>query len=103
MWSSSGGWSGRGASTIPRGLAEPPFDLDAESCLDDLEVREAIIGRGLVLTEVEENDLLLHAVDAGHVRTLGLFPGAAEAWKAIDIVDDKAAGRVPTAKLTLER
>jgi hypothetical protein len=86
------------------GRAYPDPDGAAEECLDDLAVREAIIGHGLVLTEVESaevdsNDLLLHAVDAGHVRPIGVFRDAADAWEAIDVVDDAAAGRRSSARI----
>jgi hypothetical protein len=86
---------------------------EADSCLDDLAVREAIIGRGLVLTETDSDepesglrepesgpkDLLLHAVDAGHVSPIGVFRGAADAWEAIDAIDDAEAGRPSRARI----
>lgn len=90
------------------GIRTAPADPhdEADSCLDDLAVREAIIGRGLVLTETDSNepesgprDLLLHAVDAGHVSPIGVFRGAADAWEAIDAIDDAEAGRPSRARI----
>lgn len=77
----------------------PDAEHEVDDCLDDLEVRAAIIGRGLVLTEFESSDLMLHAVDAGHVRPLGVFRDAADAWEAVDAVDDHAAGRATSARI----
>jgi hypothetical protein len=87
------------ASRLRKRPTQPDLAGEAEECLDDLQVREAIIGRGLVLTEENSSDLMLHTVDAGHVKPIGVFRGAADAWEAIDAVDDAAAGRPSRARI----
>ena len=75
-------------SLTPAGF-NPTHDLEeTELPLDSLELREAIVGDGVVLNEAPDGELLLHAVQAGRARRLGRFEGAASAWRAVDELDD---------------
>jgi hypothetical protein len=77
-------------------LAAPshePVAAAGDEYLDALELRDAILGHGVVLNETPGGGFVLHLVTAGHVRPLGWFSDAAAAWGALDALDDWAAGR----------
>ena len=87
-----------GASTVPeRGgrRAEAEFahpEVDPGVRLDDLTLRDAVLGEALVLIESGGGELTLHELTGGHVHPIGSFANAAEAWEAVDAVDDRATG-----------
>lgn len=56
--------------------------------LDDLDLRNAILGEGVVLEETAGRGFVLYTVDAGYVSEIGCFGAAAEAWRAVDALDD---------------
>jgi hypothetical protein len=75
--------------------APPPLYLDEIEAttlsphLDDLDLRNAILGEGVVLEEeADGGGFVLYAVDAGYVSEIGRFGAAAEAWRAVDALDD---------------
>lgn len=75
-------------------LSDPPLCVEAIDAttskphLDDLELRHAIVGEGVVLDETEDGGFILYAVDAGCVDAVGRFDQAADAWRAVDALDD---------------
>lgn len=78
-------------------------DPESDLRLDALELRDAILGDGVVLNEESDGELLLHAVAGGRVRPLGRFGGAAAAWRAVDELDDPLGAEVlPPRLLPLE-
>jgi hypothetical protein len=60
--------------------------------LDDLDLRNAILGEGVVLEETAGRGFVLYTVDAGYVSEIGCFGAAAEAWRAVDALDDVRKG-----------
>jgi hypothetical protein len=75
--------------------APPPLYLDEVEAttlsphLDDLDLRNAILGEGVVLEEeADGGGFVLYAVDAGYVSEIGRFGAAAGAWRAVDALDD---------------
>jgi hypothetical protein len=68
--------------------------------LDALELRNAIIGDELVLEERPLREFVLHEVVDCRARELGRFHGAADAWVAIDEIDDALAERSPAPAAT---
>lgn len=56
--------------------------------LDDLQLHDAVIGERTVLQELPNREFALYTVEAGDVAEVGCFRGAAEAWRAIDALDD---------------
>jgi hypothetical protein len=57
--------------------------------LDELNVAEAVLGDGLVLVEDHAADQLeIHRIDSGRAIVLGVFEDAADAWRALDELDD---------------
>jgi hypothetical protein len=55
--------------------------------LDSLDLRKAVLGERVVLSEPCAGTLVLHEVAAGRARLLGAFDDAASAWLAIDALD----------------
>jgi hypothetical protein len=55
--------------------------------LDDLDLRDAILGEGIVLQERPSGGFVLYEVVAGCITELGRFDGAADAWLALDALD----------------
>ncbi|MHB8690915.1 MAG: hypothetical protein ACYDHH_06680 [Solirubrobacteraceae bacterium] len=68
--------------------------------LDALELRNAVIGDELVLEERPLREFVLHEVVDCRARELGRFQGAADAWIAIDELDDQLAERSPAPEAT---
>jgi hypothetical protein len=61
---------------------------------DVLDVRNAILGEGLVLHRTDEHVLVIHSVDdAGHAHRVGEFRDATAAWRAIDALDSAELAR----------
>lgn len=67
----------------PRLPAAPAADLP----LDSLELRDAIVGQGIVMHETPDGGFEIHLVLAGAAQRLGWFPDAAAAWRALDDID----------------
>ena len=63
-----------------------PLDAPADH-LDALELRDAILGDGVVLHETEDGGFVIHVVTAGEVQRIGAFVDAAAAWRALDDID----------------
>jgi hypothetical protein len=81
-------------TTVPPGLGELD-DIEATTLsprLDDLDLRNAILGEGVVLEEAPGGGFVLYTVDAGYVSEIGCFGAAAEAWRAVDALDDARKG-----------
>ncbi len=55
--------------------------------IDSLDLRGAIIGHGLALSQDSQHRLVLHTLTAGHASKLGTFDSAADAWRALDEID----------------
>jgi hypothetical protein len=70
-------------STHFRSQIEPEPDTH----LDALELRDAILGDGVVLHETPDGGFVIHVVTAGQVQRLGAFADAAAAWRALDDID----------------
>jgi hypothetical protein len=101
IWSKSIRRLARGRSGVPyraplldAEVAPAPLCLDEIEAttlsprLDDLDLRNAILGEGVVLEEAPGDGFVLYAVDAGCVNEIGRFGAAAEAWRAVDALDD---------------
>jgi hypothetical protein len=89
----------RGDAGEPAAPSAGSVPASEDEYLDALELRDAILGHGLVLNETPGGAFVLHLIVAGHVRPLGWFSDAAAALRALDALDDWAAGRdhpVPT-------
>jgi hypothetical protein len=65
----------------------------SERRLDDLDLRCAILGEGVVLQETPSGGFVLYEVVAGSVTELGRFAGAADAWLALDALDPVREGK----------
>jgi hypothetical protein len=61
--------------------------------LDDLDLRDAILGEGVVMQERPSGGFVLYEVVAGCVTELGRFDGAADAWLALDALDPVQEGK----------
>jgi hypothetical protein len=68
-----------------------PIATGPELHVDDLQLRDAIIGDGVVLEESGTGDYALYEVSAGIASEVGRFRGAAPAWRALDMLDDALA------------
>ena len=69
-------------------LAAPGDHLAAPGDhLDAFELRDAVLGDGVVLHEIDEGGFVIHIVTAGQVQRLGAFIDAAAAWRALDDID----------------
>jgi hypothetical protein len=64
----------------------------ADRRLDDLELHDAILGDGVVLQRTPGRGFVLYTVDAGYVDEVGRFGSTAEAWRAVDALDDERRG-----------
>jgi hypothetical protein len=60
---------------------------NSEHHLDTLELRDAVLGEGVVLHETPAGGFVIHVVTAGQVQRLGSFVDAAAAWRALDDID----------------
>ena len=74
----------------PAGAVRPLRDNDV--AVDELSVRGAVIGDGLMLRRDGREAVTIHTVEGGRARLLGSFPTAAEAWRALDDLDAPDAG-----------
>jgi hypothetical protein len=68
--------------------------------LDDLDLRDAVLGEGVVLQERPSGGFVLYEVVAGCITELGTFDGAADAWLALDALDPVRDG---TSSIRRER
>lgn len=57
---------------------------ERDLAVDSMDLRDAVIGDGLMLTKGSDHRLVIHTLDAGRARLLGKFDDAAEAWAALD-------------------
>jgi hypothetical protein len=93
-------WGSGASAQPPVDPAEPeapdPFPLDFY--LDTLELTTAVIGSGVILGEVPEGGFILYAVSGCRARVVGWYPTAAEAWRAVDAIDD--GGRRPRRRVS---
>jgi hypothetical protein len=65
-----------------------PYPSEAEGVpADSLDLRGAIIGPGLALSEDSNGRLVLHTLTGGRASKLGTFDNAADAWRALDELD----------------
>jgi hypothetical protein len=55
---------------------------------DDLNLKGAVLGEGLVLRPERDGRLTIHAVEAGRVTHVGTFESAAAALAALDELDE---------------
>jgi len=81
----------------PRPTQDTPVDS-----VDDL--REALIGDGLLLIPGERRPMRLYAVPGGRARSLGTFTDAVSAWQVLDAFDLESteAGRRETGHLVVD-
>jgi hypothetical protein len=81
-----------GMTTITR---TPVADLEAatlgerELTVDSLDVRNAVIGDGLMLTKGRDHRWVLHALEGGRAKQVGRFTSAAEALSRLDQLDNE--------------
>jgi hypothetical protein len=62
---------------------------ERELAVDSLDVRDAVIGDGLMLTKDSERRWVLHSLEAGHANQVGRFVTAAEALSRLDQLDEE--------------
>jgi hypothetical protein len=71
------------------GLNPIPYSSETEGVpADSLDLRGAIISPGLALSEDSNGRLVLHTLTGGRASKLGTFDDAADAWRALDAVDE---------------
>ena len=70
-----------------RHLSDPELPSFDGRPLDSLELRDAIVGEGIVMHETPDGGFDIHLVLAGTAQRLGWFPDAAAAWRALDDID----------------
>jgi hypothetical protein len=54
---------------------------------DDLDLRGAVVGNGLALTQGRDGRLSIHELSGGTARHLGSYANAADAWRLLDELD----------------
>jgi hypothetical protein len=64
--------------------AVPAPTEERELAVDSLNLRDAVIGDGLVLTETEDRRFVIHTLDSGRAQLLGSFDSVARALEALD-------------------
>jgi hypothetical protein len=69
------------------GAGRSPQEPRGDVPLDVLDIRDAVIGDGVILHKAADGELVLHTVTAGRACSLGRFGSAREAWQAIDALD----------------
>ena len=74
---------------------------DADDYLDALELRESVLAPGVVLSDDRDGGYLIPEVRECRAHRLGRYATAADAWRAIDALDDAAAGFAPERIATL--
>jgi hypothetical protein len=62
---------------------------ERELAVDSLDVRDAVIGDGLMLTKDSQQRWVLHSLEAGRASTVGRFVTAAEALSRLDQLDEQ--------------
>ena len=82
------GVNGSPAPAMTSGATELSDRVAAARHVDDLPVRDALIGDGAVIVQHgRRGPVELHLVDAGVTTRVGRFANAAKAWEALDQVD----------------
>jgi hypothetical protein len=61
--------------------------ITGRNALDPLDVRSAVVGPDLVLSEDDRQRIVLHTVDSSRSQLLGSFDDVVEAWRALDQLD----------------
>jgi len=64
-----------------------PLTVEQQTHVDDLDLRDATIGGGLVLHKTDDRRLVIDEIDAGRIRRVGTFDSAASALRALDALD----------------
>ena len=77
----------RHLSARPQAARQLPTVPPADPPLDSLDLRDAIVGHGIVMHETPDGGFEIHLVLAGTTHRLGWFPDAAAAWRALDDID----------------
>src|ERR1700686_3794706 len=54
---------------------------------DLLDLRSAVVGPDLVLSEDDHQRIVLHTIDSSRSQLLGSFDNVVEAWRALDQLD----------------
>jgi hypothetical protein len=73
------------ATTVSqRALGQTVETQSGTAAADSLNLRDAVFGDGLILTEDESNRYVLHTLEAGQSRLLGVFTSPADALSALD-------------------
>jgi hypothetical protein len=67
-------------------VSAPAEHLERELTVDSLNVRDAVIGDGLMLTQ-SHKQINLHAVGQGRAELIGTYANAGEALAALDMLD----------------
>lgn len=62
---------------------------ERELAVDSLDVRDAVIGDGLMLTKDSQQRWVLHSLEAGRASKVGRFVSAAEALSRLDQLDEE--------------
>jgi hypothetical protein len=62
----------------------PNMKITGRNTLDPLDLRSAVVGPDLVLSEDDHQRIVLHTVDSSRSQLLGSFDDVAEAWRALD-------------------
>jgi hypothetical protein len=57
---------------------------ERELAVDSLNIRDAVIGDGLMLTQTEDSRYVIHTLGAGRAELLGTYDGVAAALAALD-------------------
>jgi hypothetical protein len=64
-----------------------PADTERELTVDALDIRDAVIGDGVMLTQNADREFVIHMLGAGRAELVGAFTSPAEAMNALDALD----------------
>lgn len=64
-----------------------PADTERELTVDALDIRDAVIGDGVMLTQNEDREFVLHMLGAGRAKLIGAFDSPGAAMNALDALE----------------
>jgi hypothetical protein len=68
----------------------PVVEEERGLTVDSLDLRDAVIADGLMLTRSQENGFVIHTLGAGRAQLLGAFDSPADALNALDALEGAA-------------
>jgi hypothetical protein len=70
--------------------SERPLHAQRSQPAPDIDLRDAVIGDGIVLTHTSAGSTLLYSVAGDRVEYMGAFDNPGAAWAALDAFDEAA-------------